>query len=104
MRSNVASLLLIYVEGVVVGVVGGRAVCGLIEKNAIVSSISDIHRSMKPMPIMVKTAPISINNPAVSKRLTLVRSEIVVNDFLKKMLATITKMKSKIKLPIIAVM
>ena len=56
---------------------------------------------MNPMPIMVKTAPISINNPVVPESLTSVFSEITINDLLKKTLATTTK--SKIRLPIMAV-
>ena len=73
--------------------------CVFIEKNDTVSSIRAIQRRMKPMPIMVRTAPISISNPVVPKRPTPVFSETIFNDFLKKMLATTTNTKSKTKLP-----
>ena len=58
---------------------------------------------MNPMLIMVKTAPISINNSVVPKSLTPVFSETIINDLLKKTLAITTNTKSKIRLLIMAV-
>ena len=71
----------------------------MIEKKATVRSIKATQRSMSPTPIIVKTAPISIINPVVPKRPTPVFAERRVNDFLKKMDATTTNMKSTTKLP-----
>ena len=74
-------------------------VCVLIEKNDTVRSIKATQRSRKPTPTIVKIAPISVNNPVVPKRPTLVFSERVVNDLLKKTAATTTNTKSTTKLP-----
>lgn len=74
----------------------------MIEKNATVRSIKAIQRSSKPIPIIVKIAPISVNNPVVPKRPTPVFSERVVNDLLKKKAAITTNTKSKTKLPMMA--
>jgi len=76
--------------------------CVLIEKNATGRSIKATQRSRTPIPIIVKMAPISINNPAVPKRPTPVFSERIVNDLLKKMAAITTNTKSKTKLPMMA--
>lgn len=76
--------------------------CVLIEKNATARGIKATQRSMKPTPIIVKTAPISINNPVVPKRPTPAFSERVVNDLLKKMAATTTNTKRATKVPMMA--
>ena len=73
----------------------------MIEKNATASSIKAIQRSMKPTTIIVKIAPISVNNPMVLNRFTPVFAERTVNDLLKKMAATTTKTKRATKLPMI---
>ena len=76
--------------------------CVLIRKNATVRSIKATQRSRKPIPIIVKMAPISVNNPVVPKRPTPVFSERVVHDLLKKMAATTTNTKSTTKPPMMA--
>ena len=59
---------------------------------------------MKPTPITVKTAPISINNPVVLNMFTPVFAERLVSDLLEKMAVTTTNTKSTIRLPKIAAM
>ena len=76
--------------------------CVLIEKNATVRSIKATQRSRKPIMIIVKMAPISVNNPAVPKRPTPVFSERIVHDLLKKRLAITMNIKSTTKPPMMA--
>lgn len=72
------------------------------EKNANARSIKAIQRSTKPTTIIVKTAPINVNNPTVLNRFTPVFVERLVNDLLRKTLPTTTNTKSTTKLPTIA--
>ena len=77
----------------------------MIEKNPTAISIQAIPMSMKPTKIIVKTAPISHNNPAVAKMFSPDFVERLVNDFLKNIAETMANAnnttKATITIPII---
>lgn len=80
------------------GVADGCCVgCVGIEKNAIASIISAIHRSRKPITIIVRMAPMRINNPAVPNRPTLLFADRDLKDLLKKIAVIIANAKSTIR-------
>ncbi len=74
---------------------GGEAwaACDGIWKNAMAIRSSEIHIKMKPMRIIVRTAPIKSSIPAVPKSPTPVLFDDSDIDFLKKTAATTTNMK-----------
>jgi len=69
----------------------------LIEKNPTAINIQAIPMIMKPIKIIVRTAPISHNNPAVSKIFSPDFMERLVNDFLKNIAEMMANMNSTTK-------
>lgn len=69
--------------------------CGLIEKKAIARINIEIHMRMKPIAMIVNTAPISNSNPVVPNKPTPAFIESVLSDFLMN-IATIMAVKNRI--------
>lgn len=74
----------------------------MIEKNPTAINIQAIPMSTKPTKIIVRTAPISHNNPAVSKIFSPDFAERLVNDFLKNIAETMVNTNNTTKAPIAA--
>ena len=68
------------------------------EKNDTASSIKAIQRRMKPMPTIVRIAPIRVMVPVVANMRTRVLSERVVSDLRRKIAVIIMNTKSSTRL------